>query len=222
MKCLWQQIPNTIVSEIYCNSKFDGIVLDTEHSAWNNETLFQHIQLITLKKKCFVRLTEINKTLIRMCLDANVTGLIFSTIETKAQCIEINKLCDYNYKRGVGLVRENLWGELEIKKRYPILIAQIETYVGICNCNIINKYFDYCMIGPYDLSRSLGDIGNFKTNDFKDMINIFESNIKIKKRGYHIVKDIKRQYNKIKNYGFIAMSMDTILLNEGLRKLELI
>ena len=30
MKLLWQQIPSTIISELYCNSDFDGVVIDTE------------------------------------------------------------------------------------------------------------------------------------------------------------------------------------------------
>ena len=57
-------------------SQFDGVVLDTEHGHFNNETLFNCIQVITLSnKKCFVRVTDLNKQLIRMCLDAGVDSL---------------------------------------------------------------------------------------------------------------------------------------------------
>ena len=82
MKLLWQQIPSTIISELYCNSDFDGVVIDTEHSPFNNETLFSCIQVVKLSnKKCFVRLAHLDKIVTKMCLDAGVDGLIFSTVE---------------------------------------------------------------------------------------------------------------------------------------------
>ena len=58
----WQQIPSPLISEIMCHN-FDGVVLDTEHGCFNNETLYSCIQVIKAsKKRCFVRLTDINKT----------------------------------------------------------------------------------------------------------------------------------------------------------------
>jgi len=83
MKLMWQQIPSTVISELLCLNSSDGVVIDTEHGSFNTETLYACIQVITLhKKECFVRLTEVNKTLIRLCLDAGCTGLIFSTVKT--------------------------------------------------------------------------------------------------------------------------------------------
>jgi 4-hydroxy-2-oxoheptanedioate aldolase len=79
MNLTLQTIPSPVISEILSDSKLDGVVLDTEHGCFNNETLYSCIQVITLSnKKCFVRLTDFNKQLVRMCLDAGVDGLIFS------------------------------------------------------------------------------------------------------------------------------------------------
>ena len=125
----WQQIPSPLVTEIMCHN-FDGVVLDTEHGCFNNETLYSCIQVIKAsKKRCFVRLTDINKTMIRYCLDAGVDGLIFSTIETEKQCTDIIDYCFYSPKgkRGLGLVRQNFWGEKELIQKDPIIIPQIET-----------------------------------------------------------------------------------------------
>ena len=89
----WQQVPSPVISEIMCIG-YDGVVLDTEHSCYNIETLFSCIQVIKLRgKKCFVRLTEISNTMIRCCLDAGVDGLIFSTVETAEQCEKIKQYC---------------------------------------------------------------------------------------------------------------------------------
>ena len=94
MRLTWQQIASTVVSDILSRVDLDGVVLDTEHGCYSNETLFNCIQVVTgNKKKCFVRLTEVNATLIRLCLDAGADGLIFSTVETMEQSEKIIELC---------------------------------------------------------------------------------------------------------------------------------
>ena len=51
MNVIIQTIPSTLISELLASSKLDGIILDTEHGCFNNETLYSCIQLITLQKK---------------------------------------------------------------------------------------------------------------------------------------------------------------------------
>ena len=115
MNLTLQSIPSPLISEIMAESQFDGVVLDTEHGHFNNETLFNCIQVITLSnKKCFVRVTDLNKQLIRMCLDAGVDGLIFSTIETHTQALELIEYSTYPMHggiRGSALVTENKLGK---------------------------------------------------------------------------------------------------------------
>ena len=167
MRLCWQQIPSTVISDILCQNKLDGVVLDTEHSAFNPEILYACIQIITLNnKKAFVRLTEVDKTLIRMCLDAGCSGLIFSTVEglvDAQKVLEFSKYPSQGGSRGLGLVRQNSWGKDGLITKEPVLIAQIETVTGVESIMDIwsQGVFDFCMIGPYDLSASLGAPGNF-------------------------------------------------------------
>ena len=212
IKLAWQQIPSMVISDILCQNNLDGVVLDTEHGCYSNETLYNCIQLITANnKKCFVRLTEVNKTMIRFCLDANVDGLIFSTVESLIQTMDIHKLCKfpkYGGRRGLGLVKQNKWGKEELISKPPILIAQIETIYGVNALEKIQNYgFDY----PYS-SPTFGGWGgiiideqspqtwfNFETGDIY----------------YYPVRDIKNQIKKYSEYGIIALGMDTIALMEG-------
>ena len=46
MKALWQQIPSTEITKLYCNTNFDAVVLDLEHGVFNNENLYSLIQLV--------------------------------------------------------------------------------------------------------------------------------------------------------------------------------
>ena len=83
MKALWQQISSVEITRIYCNTNFDAVVLDLEHGVFNNEPLFSLIQLINASNKLsFVRVTEPIKSQIRLLLDSNVSGIIFSKRST--------------------------------------------------------------------------------------------------------------------------------------------
>jgi 2-keto-3-deoxy-L-rhamnonate aldolase RhmA len=124
MKLAWQQIPSPVVSELLCNTGLDGVVIDTEHGFFNNETLFSCIQVIKLSNAC---------------LDAGIDGIIFSTVETTQQAAAIHEICKYpkfGGRRGLGLVRENKWGKEELISKPPIIIAQIETITGQRRVNL--------------------------------------------------------------------------------------
>tara|TARA_B100000886_G_scaffold20126_2_gene12929 strand:+ start:7545 stop:8228 length:684 start_codon:yes stop_codon:yes gene_type:complete len=225
MKLSWQQIPSTIISEMLCEG-FDGVVLDTEHGCYNNETLYNCIQVITShNKKAFVRLTEINKTLIRMCLDAGASGLIFSTVENATQAQEIKDLCLYpkqSGKRGLGLVRQNKWGLKDLIQDPPIMIAQIETKEAVQNmAEIYACGLDFYMIGPYDLSASLGDPANFENSEFIEAVETVKSVvINPNQMAVHIPTDVNKYIDKYRDYAIIAVGMDTTILLEGYRELN--
>ena len=224
MKLSWQQIPSTIISEMLCEG-FDGVVLDTEHGCFNNETLYNCIQIITAKNKtCLVRLTEINKTLIRMCLDAGASGLIFSTIEDASQAAKIKKLCTYpkyGGKRGLGLVRQNKWGHSTLVNKPPIIIAQIETKRAVHNLEeIYAQDLDHYMIGPFDLSASLGVTAEFNNPKFLEAIETINRVITDpRKMAVHIPTDVNKYIDKYAEYAIIAVGMDTTILLEGYKEL---
>ena len=224
MRLTWQQIASTVVSDILSRVDLDGVVLDTEHGCYSNETLFNCIQVVTgNKKKCFVRLTEVNATLIRLCLDAGADGLIFSTVETMEQSEKIIELCKYpkdGGRRGLGLVRQNNWGEGELISESPILVAQIETEKGVRNLGYIAGFdmFDYYMVGPYDLSASLGVPAQFDSEEYLQALKDIREIVPDEQMAIHIPKNIDEEMEKYKSYGVISIGMDTTMLIEGYKK----
>ena len=226
MKLSWQQIPSPVISDILCQNSFDGVVIDTEHGSFNTETLYACIQVVTLSnKKCFVRLTEINKSLIRLCLDAGSHGLIFSTIESYEDALEVKKHAlypKYGGLRGLGLVRENSWGIKDLVCEPPTLIAQIETLKGVNNINKIweSFVFDFCMIGPYDLSASLGFPGDFNSKEYTDAIDAVKKIITIEKMAVHIPTNVNDEKKKYEGYGIMALGMDTTSIIEKYKEIE--
>jgi 2-keto-3-deoxy-L-rhamnonate aldolase RhmA len=221
----WQQIPSPLVSEILCQGNHDGIVLDMEHGFMNVETLVSCIQVIQLAgKKCFVRLSTATVDKIRLCLDNGANGIIFATVESVTRAEKLIKRCnfpDQGGTRGLGLVRQNMWGLKPLISDPPLLIAQIETAKAIESFEELSKCcFNYFMIGPYDLSCSLGNPGNFDTKEYLQAISKFCDLIPENRRAVHIPSDVQNQKKKYNNFGIIASGMDTISLIEKNQEYE--
>lgn len=220
-----QTIPSTLISEIICKSDFEGIVLDTEHGCFNNETLYSCIQIITSnKKKCFVRFTDLNKQLVRMCLDAGIDGAIFSTVEEYNQGKNIVEYCTYpryGGKRGCGLVRENFWGEIELAKSKPLIICQLETKKAVDGIEAIKLCgFDYFVIGPFDLSNSLGCVADWESDLYKKYLQKIYDSISYDRIGMFLptTKNID-SFKKTNTYnpGILISGMDTEYIKSGLK-----
>lgn len=218
MKLLWQQISSPVITRILTlNTNLDGVVLDCEHGFFNKESLFDCINAKTKNKLVIVRLPEVSKSMVSYCLDAGADGLIFANIESKEQS---DKILEYSLfpglgKRGLGFSSFNNWGqetELGISKK-PILIPQIESAEGVNNVDKIkNKNFKYYLIGPYDLSLSLGSAGDYDSKEFKSAMKVLKQKIGEKKLGIHIPKNVKSNISKFKNYGLKCLGMDTTSL----------
>jgi 2-keto-3-deoxy-L-rhamnonate aldolase RhmA len=230
MNLTLQTISSTIISELLANSPLDGVVLDMEHGNFNNESLYACIQVITLyKKQCFVRVTDLNKTLVRMCLDAGATGIIFSTIESYSQGKEIVEFCTYPLfkgKRGCGLVRENQWGEYSLGTNKPLIIGQIETQTAVDNLDsICTCGFDMFIIGPYDLSNSLNCVGDWQNLLYKMYISKIYNTIDHKKIGMflpskgNITEFLSNKKNNMFSPALIIWGMDTELIKSGINSI---
>lgn len=210
----WQQIPSGLITEILA-SIFDGVVLDTEHSMWSEETLTSSIQVATLMKKdCIVRLHKRDLCLASKVLDAGATGIMLSTVETKEEAYQFVDAA-YHYKsgghRGLGLVRQNFWGEEGLQAPFPMLVPQIETIKGIRNLSgIVRDEFAYYLIGPYDLSASLGQDGEFEHPQFTDAIKAFNATILPENRAIHLPTDVPSHVNNYASFGMVCVGIDTI------------
>jgi len=226
MRLLWQQIPSAMITELFCKHT-DGVVLDLEHGCFNPETVYGCVQVAKLMERIvLIRFPEIDSGRMRMCLDAGADGIILSTVECSAESDAFLTTCKYEYKRGQGLVRENLWGDLNLKMRRNsrdenvLLIPQIETRLGVENIDdIVRDEFAYYMVGPYDLSASYGHVGDFEDYHFVDAMQTLREKLG-NKLGYHIVKDVESQYEELKNCEFLALGMDTLFLIEGAKMMR--
>ena len=97
----------------------------------------------------------------------------------------------------------------------------IECKEAVDNIESILKVegLDAILIGPYDLSASIGQTGNFNSKEFLSSLKKIEDACKTFSisKGIHVVKPKKEEFNYYKNQGyqFIAYSTDALFLIES-------
>ena len=129
--------------------------------------------------------------------------------------------------RGVGFSRANLFGKnfdsYSEEAQSPLLIAQIEHINAVNNLDEILQVdgLDAIIVGPYDLSASMGITGEFDSQLFIDIMdNIMclckEHNVPC---GDHVVQpDRKLLDSRIdQGYRFIAYGTDGVFIYKNCR-----
>lgn len=216
--------------EVLSNFSFDWLCLDIEHNLFNHETLLGLIRTIQYyDKAALIRIDSNDPVIIKKCLDAGADGLIIPMINSAQEALNAVHSSYYPPRgiRGVGLSRAQNYG-LEFKRYQDwlkdnlVIIAQIEHYEGINNLEEIVKIdgIDGLIIGPYDLSASIGRPGDLESLEMKEMIEKFQITCKNagKAFGEHIVYPDKMKLNKTIESGsnFVAYGTDFNFMIKGL------
>lgn len=222
----WMQIPSTEIADIFSsNNKFDWICVDLEHGNFGYEKLSDIFRIIQLNGKIpFARLKSCDTNQAQKVLDLGAMGLIIPKINNTKEINLIVEAVSHPPKgsRGHAFFRANMFGKyfFEYNKIFktPIIIAMIETKEGLESIDEILqvKKLDGIFVGPYDLSASLGIIGDFKSKKFNYSIKkIIVSSKKYKKTlGIHVVENSNKELKNYisKGFKFIAYSMDSVIL----------
>lgn len=212
-------------------SSVDYVVFDNEHSYFTLSNLENHLNackfsgvlaLVRVGKRDFVFASKV--------LELGFDGLIFSTVDSVDYCEKIQDLAYYPPKgrRGIGLNSANKFGNrfdeyLQGYNSKTIIIAQIETKESINQIDkFINFGFSGFMIGPYDLSSSIGFPGDFTNDSFKSLLRRFESFVSKTEIDmmYHIVhpNDEEIRILKERGYNSLCIGTDFEFLRTGISK----
>jgi len=228
----WITIPHPSIVEILANANFEWLTIDIEHSAIDMESIQTLILAIQSKNmKALVRVYDNDEIIIKRVLDAGADGVIVPMIKSKE---EARKMVDSVYyppkgKRGVGLSRAQNFGigfegyQKHLEKEI-ILIAQIEHIEAIHQIEDILSVdeIDATLIGPYDLSASMGKPGEYHLPDVKEAIEEYDKACKRlnKPMGAHVISsDFTHTQEKIDlGYSFLAFSLDFFFLGDKARE----
>jgi 2-dehydro-3-deoxyglucarate aldolase len=224
----WMQIPNPSVAEIMGDASYDWIAIDMEHGAISISQLPDMIRALDIGSSLpIVRLAQGEAKDCKQALDSGAGGVIVPMIESKEQLAKVRDMCCWPPmgRRGVGFSRANLFGkyfeEYKREAQAPLLVAQIESVKGARNLEEIIGVdgLDAILIGPYDLSASMGIPGQFGSQEFKDMMDEILRICHASRfpAGMHIVMPDTEYLNEkiLEGFKFIAYSIDAIFLYQA-------
>ncbi|MDR3357987.1 MAG: 2,4-dihydroxyhept-2-ene-1,7-dioic acid aldolase [Desulfovibrio sp.] len=233
----WLQLPSADVAEILARAGYDWVAADLEHGSFSRSVLPDIFRAIENGGAApFARLPEASKTAVKAALEAGAQGLIFPMIETRRQ---LDGAIDYatypgqdswrpegepaGERRGVGYCRANAFGrdfDAYLNGRAPdiFLVAQIEHVRAVENLDDILSHprLDAVMVGPYDLSGSMGLTGHFDHPDFRAAMSAVRAACRRcrARMGLHIVRPDADELAKQIADGarFVAYGIDATFL----------
>ncbi len=163
-------LPSAEVAEMFSRAGFDWLLIDTEHAPL--DALAAQGLLQAARCPCLVRVPAGEEALIKKALDIGAAGVVVPQVNSAAEAERIVRYCRYppQGSRGVGIVRAQGYGldfaeYVALANDNVIVMLQVEHIAAVNDIDAILRVpgVDALMIGPYDLSGSMGKLG--KVND---------------------------------------------------------
>lgn len=228
----WITIPDPAVAEIMAQAGFDFLTVDMEHSPITLAGAAELIRVISLCEICpLVRLGANDPTLVKRVLDAGAGGIIVPMINNEREAraaVGAAKYPPAGY-RSVGLSRAQGYGTtfeeyFRAANDNILVIAQIEHTQAVANIDAILGVpgLDAFLIGPYDLSASMGRPGQFSDPEVAAALSRVSAAGRKHRvpAGFHSVPPSPPALlERIdEGYGLVVYSVDFLLLGETCRR----
>lgn len=225
----WMQIPHSSVAEIMGQAGYDWVAVDMEHGAIAVHQLPDLFRALELGGTLpLARLAQGHTKDCKQALDAGAGGVIVPMVESAAQLAQVRDACRWPPAgtRGVGFSRANLFGKhfdaYREEAQAPLLVAMIEHIRAVENLEeiLLVEGLDAILIGPYDLSASMGLTSKFEAPEFisaMDRIRTLCSQQRIPCGVHVVMPDADALQQRIKEgYRFIAYSIDAVFFNASI------
>ncbi len=222
----WMQIPHPSVAEIMGSAGYDWVALDLEHGTFGLHQLPDLFRALELGDTLpLVRLAHGEPTACKQALDAGAGGVIIPMIESVTHLERVRDACCWppTGTRGVGFSRANLFGKhfdaYISEAQAPLLIAMIEHVNAIEQLPDILTVegLDAILVGPYDLSASMGLTAQFNHPEVKSALaQIYELTCRTSIAcGVHVVEPSPAQLQQRieEGYRFLAYSIDAVFMH---------
>ncbi len=219
-------IPSPEVAEMVSSCGFDWLFLDGEHAPLSVLEWQRIMQATAGRCANLLRVGVGSEVELKKALDIGADGVIIPQVNTAEQAQQIVSWCKYppTGTRGVGLGRAQGYGlyfsdYVEHANRSVAVILQAEHIDAVNNIESIVKVkgIDCIFIGPYDLSASMGLMGQVDHPDVIAAIDkvtqcCLKANIALGYFGLSV--DAVRPYMD-KGYTLICAGVDAGFVIEG-------
>jgi 2-keto-3-deoxy-L-rhamnonate aldolase RhmA len=156
------------VAELLTEVGFDWLFLDAEHSPLDPMQLQRVMQAVGKDMPCLVRLPSSGDVPIKKALDSGAAGIIVPQINDAQAAEDVARLARYapDGQRGVGVSRAHGYGlnfqeYVSTANDQVTVVIQAEHIEAVQHIDEIVAVpgIDAVLVGPYDLSASLGKLG---------------------------------------------------------------
>ena len=223
----WMQIPHASLAEILGQAGYDWVAVDLEHGTIGVQQLPDLFRALELGGTLpLARLAEGHPKDCKQALDAGAAGVIVPMVESASQLEAVRSACCWppSGTRGVGFSRANLFGkhfqDYRKQAQTPLLVAMIEhtRAVDALPDILAVQGLDAILVGPYDLSASMGITGDFQSPVFCSAMErvLALSNEAGIACGVHVVDpdpELLRS-RRAAGYRFLAYSIDAVFLEK--------
>jgi len=211
------------VAEVLAATGIDWLFIDAEHGTFGTGDIQSVLQAAGQQVPCIVRVEEAAELPIKKSLDAGAAGVIVPSVNSAEQAEEIVRYARFSPvgSRGVGVARANGYGKtfseyLDTANDQIAVIVQVEHFQAVENIEKIVKVpgVDAVLVGPNDLSASLGKMGQFDDPQFIEAIDhVTETCLaaKIPLGIFGVSPAAVRPYIE-RGYTLIVVGVDTMLL----------
>ena len=167
------------LAEIISNAGFDWVLIDMEHSTMSLSDVQAALQAMGDRLLKVVRVPGIDEIWIKRVLDTGCDGILVPMVRTAEEAARVIAASKYPVEgqRSVGVTRAHRYGPgfkeyIYSANREIITMIQIEHIEGVNNIDSILKIngIDSVLIGPFDLSASMGFLGQPDHPEVKQVI----------------------------------------------------
>jgi 2-dehydro-3-deoxyglucarate aldolase len=229
----WIQIPHASVAEIMGAAGYDWVALDLEHGAFATHLLPDLFRALELGGTLpMARLAQGQMKDCKDALDAGAGGVIIPMVESAEQLARVVNSCCWPPvgTRGVGFSRANLFGKhfeaYSAEAQAPIIVAMIENIRAVDALAEIVKVpgVDAILIGPYDLSASMGITAKFDDPRFEQAMEKIRMTTRTHNIpcGVHVVDPDPAALDAriAQGYRFIPYSIDSVFLRRSAERVR--
>ena len=219
---------NPAMAEILADVGFDWLWIDAEHSPMVMGDIQGILQAVENRCACVVRVPASNEVYIKKALDIGAPGIIaphVDTVEIAEQVVQWAKYPPIG-ERSIGVARAHAYGMdvvdyMDSANDRIAVIVQIEHVKGAQDIEKILDVagIDAVMIGPYDLSGSLGKPGQIDDPEVLGYIQqVREACLKRKKPIGIIGITVEAATPFLdQGYSLIAVGIDTMIFGHAAR-----
>ncbi len=219
-------LPSPDLAEVLALTGLDWLFVDLEHSTMDAAAAQAILQAVAGRLDCLIRVPLNDEVWIKKTLDTGATGIIVPQVNTVEEAERVVRFSRYppQGERSVGLARAHgygadLQGYLTRANAEVVVVIQAEHILAVQNIEalVAVEGIDAILVGPYDLSNSMGLVGQVEHPDVQAAIEhvrqvcqahgiplgIFTANIER-------AADLRAQ-----GYTLLAVSTDALLISQS-------